>query len=368
LADTSALGPFHTVSGLTAGQVLVATGGTTARFAQLIHSQLGGIGANDHHNQAHAYDSTDHTGTLSWAKLNFTGSSLGDLATRNYSQLNSRTHVITGADHSITGAQYTLVGVPTTADTLGVVTPSADVSAGGTAILRSNAGALALKNINVNGVLQSDSLNYALGVNVAPDGAAALDIRAGATSDHSQRIKQISGQTGRLWRIESTSGQELIVLDSVGDLQSGNPGFVSGLTGWQVTPTGNAEFNNGRFRGELHATVMVFDEVSVRNGTELITPAGGALELDVTLVATGTPAIRNVRTTAFGDQDYLDYRTDSVTGSGTGITARTIENILSVKNPDTGHYQVFRAGEVLRMKVWTGNDTDWSEVLLLSGF
>jgi hypothetical protein len=204
-------------------------------------------------------------------------------------------------------------------------------------------------------VLQSDSLNFALGVNVAPDGAAALDIRAGATSDHSQRIKQISGQTGRLWRIENTSGQELIVLDSVGNLQSGNPGFVSGLSGWQVTPTGNAEFNNGRFRGELHATVMVFDEVSVRNGTELITPAGGALELDVTLVATGTPAIRNVRTTAFGDQDYLDYRTDSVTGSGTGITARTIENILSVKNPDTGHYQVFRAGEVLRMKVWTGS-------------
>lgn len=343
LATTSGTGSKHTVSGLTAGQVLRATGATTAAFGQLLHGQLGGIGANDHHAQVHAYDSTDHTGTLSWAKVNKTGSDLADLQTRTPGRLDG-----TG------GAALDVVGWTGT-DAIGRLIPSADVSAGASAILRSNAGLLTLKNINVNSALQSDSLNFAVGINVTPDGAAALDIRAGATSDHSQRIKQISGQTGRLWRIESTSGQELIVLDSVGNLQSGNPGFVSGLTGWQVTPTGNAEFNNGRFRGELHATVMVFDEVSVRNGTELITPAGGALELDVTLVATGTPALRNVRTTAFGDQDYLDYRTDSVTGSGTGITARTIENILSVKNPDTGHYQVFRSGEVLRMKVWTGS-------------
>jgi len=355
LASTSALGTFHTVSGLTAGQVLKASGATTALFAQLQHGDLGGVSADQHHAQVHAHDSADHTGTLAWATVNKTGSSLGDLATRNYAQLNSRTHDIIGGDHSYSGGANLDVFGLSAASTLARLTPSADVSAGASALLRSNAGLLALKNINVNGALQSDSLNYAIGINVTPTGAAALDVRAGATDDHSMRIKQIAAQTGRLWRIENTSGQELIVLDSVGNLQSGNPGFVSGLTGWQITPAGNAEFNNGRFRGELHATVMVFDEVSVRNGTELITPAGGALELDVTIVSTGTPAIRNVRTTAFGDQDYLDYRTDSVTGSGTGITARTIENILSVKNPDTGHYQVFRAGEVLRMKVWTGS-------------
>jgi len=354
LASTSALGAFHTVAGLTAGQVLRAIDATHASFAQLQHGQLGGIGANDHHAKQHALsDAAHHSGTLPWAWLNKTGSSLGDLATRNYAQLNSRTHVITGADHSVTGAQYSLVGLSAT-DTLGVLEASADVRAGISRSLRSDAaGLLALKNILVGAALQSDSANGVLGVNVAPAGAA-LDVRAGNTAHHSQRIKQISGQTGRLWRIESTTGQELIVLDSVGNLQSGNPGFVSGLTGWQVSPNGNAEFNNGRFRGELHATVMVFDEVSVRNGTELITPAGGALELDAALVATGAPAIRNVRTTAFGDQDYLDYRTDSGTGSGTGITARTIENILSIKNPDTGHYKIFRAGEVLRSKVWTG--------------
>jgi hypothetical protein len=36
LASTSALGTFHTVSGLTAGQVLRATSATNAAFAQLL--------------------------------------------------------------------------------------------------------------------------------------------------------------------------------------------------------------------------------------------------------------------------------------------------------------------------------------------
>jgi hypothetical protein len=49
LATTSALGADHTVSGLTTGQVLKATGATTAAFGQLQHSQLGGITPSDHH-------------------------------------------------------------------------------------------------------------------------------------------------------------------------------------------------------------------------------------------------------------------------------------------------------------------------------
>ena len=66
LATTAGLGPDHTTSGLTIGQVLRASGATAAAFAQLQHSDLGGIGVNDHHNQSHVLaDSTglgsDHT-------------------------------------------------------------------------------------------------------------------------------------------------------------------------------------------------------------------------------------------------------------------------------------------------------------------
>ena len=103
LATATALGAYHTISGATAGHVLRASASNAAAFAQLLHSDLGNVTADQHHNQSHAYDSVDHTGTLSWAKINFTGSSLGDLATRNYAQLNSRTHDIIGGDHSYTG-------------------------------------------------------------------------------------------------------------------------------------------------------------------------------------------------------------------------------------------------------------------------
>ncbi len=51
LADTSGLGAQHTVSGLASGQVLQATGGTTALFAALSHADLSNLTGNDDHTQ-----------------------------------------------------------------------------------------------------------------------------------------------------------------------------------------------------------------------------------------------------------------------------------------------------------------------------
>lgn len=88
LASTTGVGAEHTVAGLTSGQVLQATGATSARFQSIVltdadipntitldnitqittrlHSSLQGIGANDHHNQSHVLATTtaigpDHT-------------------------------------------------------------------------------------------------------------------------------------------------------------------------------------------------------------------------------------------------------------------------------------------------------------------
>lgn len=48
LATAGGLGADHTVSGLTAGHVLRASGATAAAFAQLAHDDLSGIGSNSH--------------------------------------------------------------------------------------------------------------------------------------------------------------------------------------------------------------------------------------------------------------------------------------------------------------------------------
>lgn len=111
LATNLALGGDHTISGAVAGHVLRASASNAAYFAQLQHDDLGDVTADQHHVKQHSITDAAH--------------------------------------HTVAGAQYTLVGVPTTANVLGVLTPTADASASGglTAILRSNAGSLGLLGI-----------------------------------------------------------------------------------------------------------------------------------------------------------------------------------------------------------------------------
>lgn len=54
-----------TFSGLTTGHVWKATGPTAASFGQLLHSQLGSVGPDDHHSKLHPIlDSTHHSDTV----------------------------------------------------------------------------------------------------------------------------------------------------------------------------------------------------------------------------------------------------------------------------------------------------------------
>lgn len=69
LATELALGADHTITGGVAGYVLRALTATTAKFMQLVHSDLGSVGANDHHSQAHAVSGADHTGSVAAAQM-----------------------------------------------------------------------------------------------------------------------------------------------------------------------------------------------------------------------------------------------------------------------------------------------------------
>jgi hypothetical protein len=197
-------------------------------------------------------------------------------------------------------------------------------------------------------------------VNVGPTGAAvgtafdttaALKVQSAANDDITLFLKQKSGQTARMWRVEDSAGQELIVLDSQGNLQSGNPGFVSGLTGWQITPIGNAELNNAFIRGELHASIFVMDEFHASGGTLYIAPAG-KLELDATVyTTTGIEAVFDIRTTSVsGSGSQFDIRTTSVLGSGSQFTLRTIENFIELTDPPSGHAMILSPGDRIRCK------------------
>ncbi len=89
LATGSALGGDHTISGGVAGYVLRATGATTAAIAQLQHSDLGGVSANQHHSQVHSISGADHTITA--AAWNVPGST----ATNTLGLLQARSTTLT---------------------------------------------------------------------------------------------------------------------------------------------------------------------------------------------------------------------------------------------------------------------------------
>jgi hypothetical protein len=209
LATTSALGPDHTVSGLTAGQVLKATGATAARFIQLLHSELGSIGANDHHNQSHVLASTsglgaDHTvsGLTARQVLIATGSTTAlfraledadipasiardsevtSAISTHASDANAhhnRSHAITSSsDHTVTGAALDVVGLTAT-NVLGILTPSSAPGAASALLKSDSSGYLTLVRYIANGAAGTARvLQWQTG------GSARWDLRANSTAE-----------------------------------------------------------------------------------------------------------------------------------------------------------------------------------------
>lgn len=114
IATNAGLGAQHSISGGTAGHVFRVTGSTTAALAQLQHGDLGGVTANQHHNQSHVLATTsglgpDHTasGLTSGQYLRATGSTTaafqviqdGDLPTGSTLSVSSPN---SGTSHAIT--------------------------------------------------------------------------------------------------------------------------------------------------------------------------------------------------------------------------------------------------------------------------
>ena len=221
-------------------------------------------------------------------------------------------------------------------------------------------------------LLYIDTANNRIGINTMPDnpgfGAATLSIIAANDADHTQRIKQKVGQTGRMWRLEShetVDPHELIVIDSVGNMQSGYPGFVSGLTGWQISPQGNAEFNNIWARGELHATVFVKDEVHATGGTLLVATAATVYEdaqIDSAAAQRDDLMVESTAAAFPGAGSLpLQIETTSASFEGTALEVEAVGNVILINDPPSGPGLYFTPGEIIRVKteVATGVTDFW---------
>ena len=108
------------------------------------------------------------------------------------------------------------------------------------------------------------------------------------------------------------------VLTTGADDSVRSPNFVSGVAGWTIDGTGDAEFNNIVVRGELRAFVFKINELAATAGT-----------FGVFYSAATT---------------YADFTTPAVTGSSFTFQA---------KNTDAGA-MLLGANDVCRVKAWNG--------------
>ena len=110
----------------------------------------GGGGGGDVPNP-HALDSSYHSGTLAWDSVSKANSDLSDLALRPHSALtgigaddhHDQAHDVVGSDHTVVGSAFDLVGLLAD-DTLGLLTPSSDPGTAAAILRTDSAGGLTL--------------------------------------------------------------------------------------------------------------------------------------------------------------------------------------------------------------------------------
>jgi ribosomal protein L27 len=201
LATNTALGSQHTISGATAGHVLRASGATTAAFAQLQHSDLGGMGANDHHNQSHVLASTsglgaDHTvsGLTARQVLVATG------ATTALFRAIESADLPTGAALSVSSSN---------SGTSHAITTSSAVSSATAVILATDSnGRLRVQGLGINAAATGDTLNVGGTGTVAKfgDGSGAAVLLVDGAAGQVRDMRYQSGGVNRwVFRVNNSA-------------------------------------------------------------------------------------------------------------------------------------------------------------------
>jgi hypothetical protein len=235
-----------------------------------------------HHPRAHAYNSTDHTGFLSWGKIDFSGSNLTSIQTRLHSSLQSigpndhhnQVHGILGSDHTVAGAAYDLVGL-TAVNTLGLHTPSSNPGASIKILMTDSTGFLKIKRLEGTDYVKSSAYLQAATYVTAGSYVSAI-------SHVDAPLLQYSGN------LSITAGINLF-LNPTGYVSFGvasgkplrSPSFTSGFLGdgWQIdqgtsAPGTNAEFDNLTIRGRMRVYELIIQKIRATNGSVFVSSVG----------------------------------------------------------------------------------------------
>lgn len=196
----------------------------------------------------------------------------------------------------------------------------------------------------------------------------------------------------RLDRVESAlfsgSGAGLIISSaSIAEVIS-STNFVTGVSGWRIQKSGDVEFQNGTFRGDITADSGFFSGtvwVGETNNRILIDGPNKLLRSENYVAGVsgwqidgdGDAEFQNVlirgtlqstvfsynEVTAVGGQAYVVQRAGTLRSDVITVTSPTTFNV-DIKDPDSGHVQLFSTSDILR--ITDAGNTNWITVSSVS--
>jgi len=105
-------------------------------------------------------------------------------------------------------------------------------------------------------------------------------------TDYGIHIKDASGDD--LFKVAGTTATIAGVKIEEGLMKTIDPAFASGLQGWQISKTGDAEFGNLVSRGMIQASTFSYDNITATAGSQILAKSAGALHEDMAAHASST--------------------------------------------------------------------------------
>ena len=264
-------GADHTVSGLTTGHVLRATGATTFAFGQPAHADLGSVGIDDHHARDHTLTGSTHTasGLTTGHVLQATGATTFAFASADGLD-GTAIHDNVSGEISAIAEKTTPVG----ADLLIIEDSAASNAKKRVQITNLPGGGGGPDVLTTKGDLHgynTDDARIPIGTNdftLTADSTEALGLKWAATNDSAAIHDNVSAEISTITeKTAPVSGDLLVIEDSAASnakkrLQIGNlPGFqtlvdihmTSGVTSYNPTADHNG---SGTAWDPRHANLM----------------------------------------------------------------------------------------------------------------
>ena len=313
LASTTGLGTDHTVSGLTAGQVLQALTATTAAFAQLSHANLSNLTVGDPHPQYLQSGGDTVTGNiLANPGITFDGVDL-DQHVLNVNAHHNQQHVIAttsglGPDHSATGltAGHVLRAISST-------------NASFSQLLHSELGNLTVGDPHTQYILASgDAMSGVLQLSSGSVGIPALTF----TGDLTTGVYRSSAGT---WHLTS-GGANVITVGATG-------ATVTGL----FLGNGALTIDSAVFAHSSHGTATNFGVQQTAAGRTIVNaPTAQTVDLAINNVVQWSSNAERLLPRSSGVLDIGDYNRQVRAAYITELKVQTLiaENILSTIGGD----------------------------------